>query len=109
MSDTQIRASKARSIHKFALYAADVVQLVFMPKGAKVLSVGGQNGCIYAWALVDSSAPLRSVRYIAVGTGWSIENAEELLTGMSFVDTVRGEPFVWHIFFDSGACGNVHA
>lgn len=85
-----------RTIWKFNLGAGTTIHE--MPKGAKVLSIGWQNGVAVIWLLVDPSAPKVRRGFWLVGTGNQLSAAIE---GFAFVGTLVGTPFVWHVF-DAG-------
>jgi hypothetical protein len=89
-----------KTIWKFPLMIADRQEIV-MPQGARLLSVGLQNGLMQLWAVVDPSRP-KSTRTIAiVGTGHDMDSHE--IERWFFVGTciTMGGRIVWHIF-DAG-------
>lgn len=67
---------------------------VTMPKDAKVLKAGIQNGVVYVWAEVDTKAPIEERHFVVYGTGWEIATDRNL----SYIDTVFDGPFVWHVY-----------
>ena len=83
-----------REIWKFPL---GVGRNVFeMPLGARLLSVGEQQGHVVLWAAVEPLAePCERVVWV-VGTG----HKHAALTGdlSGFVGTVQVGEFVWHVF-----------
>lgn len=66
-----------------------------LPKGYAICDVNYKNGGIYLWALIDIHAPLEKRNFVIYGTGWQINNANEL----SFLKTIHMPGgFVWHVF-----------
>ena len=85
-------------IYKYPLRRADE-QTVDMPMGARVISVGIQNGTeIMVWAVVDPSRPRCPRRF------WICPTGEELPLSMvsakQFVGTamIAGGMLVFHVF-----------
>jgi len=70
-----------------------------MPRGAKVLTAGMQQGNYYIWALVDPTRDMCKHEFMIYGTGWDNVEGE-------FVGTVFDGSFVWHVF-DLGEKGMV--
>ena len=81
------------SIWKFTLEIKNM-QRIFMPRGAKILSVANQNGSICLWAIVDRSAVVEERNFGVFGTGHDVG----FLGKDEFLDTVFIEEFVWHVF-----------
>lgn len=81
----------SRSIYQYPL-ADDEVQLIEMPVGAKIISVGQQDSTIVLWADIEIDAPSTKRRIFIYGTGWPIPPHVE------YVGTVPRGLFVWHIF-----------
>ena len=82
-------------IYKYELKIEDY-QVLKMPRGAKVLSVGNQRGKVCLWALCDQDAPVSLRAFEIAGTGNPI--AEDRAIERVFIGTVIAEPFVWHVF-----------
>ena len=82
-------------IYKYPLQLAEV-QTVDMPKGAKILCAGAQNGSIVIWAMVNPTFPLGGRTIRIVGTGW------ETKAGIKYISSVQIDTFVWHIFEEEG-------
>ena len=83
-------------IWKYLLDCVDEQQIQ-MPRGAQLLSVANQGGCVCLWAMVDpSQRQTESRRFMLAGTGVPIE--KHLTPAMRFIGTVVTGPFVWHIF-----------
>lgn len=86
------------TIYKYLLPITDL-QGVDLPKGAKILHVGEQEGGISLWAQVDTEAEKENRVFKIVGTGHPIA-AGDRPQGLTFIGTViqRSAPLVWHIF-----------
>jgi hypothetical protein len=82
----------SEAIWKFPLEVTQAVQKVSMPKGARILHAGLQDGKLAFWAEVVQSAEKETRRFLVVGTGW------ELPPDRNYVGTVQAPPFVWHIY-----------
>lgn len=80
-------------MHKIYKFQIGTIAAPRMPIGAKILSVGMQDGLKYAWALVDVNAPVvhRDIRIL--GTGWEIEEHPG-----TFLGRITEGPFEWHVF-----------
>lgn len=76
-------------------YVLNIVswQSVAMPIGARVLSVGNQNGHLCLWAMVDPSKEIEPRGFSIIGTGNRI-----VVDPGPFVGTVQIDQFVWHVF-----------
>lgn len=75
-------------------------QLIEVPAGSVILSVGNQRGTVCMWVVVDPSVEERESRCIEIhGTGHSFNNSS-VPDGKSrkFLGTVIVDPFVWHLF-----------
>ena len=84
-----------RLIYKYPLgLALSVAYQMFMPEGAKPLSVGEENGQLVLWAEVATSAPLASWDIAIVWTGHG-----EPPDDMPFVGTVQRQGgLVCHVY-----------
>jgi len=71
-------------------------QVLEMPEGSQVLSVGNQRGKVCLWAMVDPAAPVSLRAFEVFGTGNPMPDDEIL--GRKFIGTVIVDPFVWHVF-----------
>lgn len=82
------------TIWKFELEVEDT-QWIELPRGAKVLSVGVQNGTPCLWAQVETDEPKDSVLIITHGTGHPMKSAN-----MKFLGTYQLNQglFVGHVF-----------
>ena len=83
------------TIWKFTLEAADR-QVAYMPRGARILSVGEQRGDINVWAIVDPEVPTEARTFLVLGTGHPAAGA----SGATFLGTVQllGGSLVFHVF-----------
>jgi hypothetical protein len=88
-----------RAVWKYAIQPDDFA--VDMPRGARILSVGVQQGDAVFWALVDPEAPRAARRMRTVGTGHS--HPDEFWQGWRFVGTVGPlHGALWFHLFDGG-------
>lgn len=76
------------TIHKYD------VDTVWMPAGAKILSVGSQSGSPVIWAEVNTDNELEQRTFDFYGTGWEIKEPNRTFIGTVIADY----GFVWHIF-----------
>ena len=79
---------------------AKVAELLNLPTGARVLSVGVQKDTVCAWILLDNEAPAANKVYVQfIGTGWPVRFPEDVPAPM-FVDTVSlyNGDFMYHVF-----------
>lgn len=79
---------------------AKVAELLNLPTGARVLSVGVQKDKVCAWILLDNEAPATNKVYVQfIGTGWPVRFPEDVPAPM-FVDTVSlyNGDFMYHVF-----------
>ena len=83
-----------RTIHKYTL-TPGARRCFEIPKDAKPLAVGHQDGTICLWVELDTEQPAEGVReFSVVGTGWE-------LCGKfckTYVGTVQVGAFVWHVY-----------
>lgn len=75
---------------------------VKMYSGARILSVGTQNGWPYLWAEVFFGGPKATRLIRVVGTGFDLDAIDGPLG--TFLGTVQYEGLVFHIF-DCGEAG----
>lgn len=64
-----------------------------LPKGAKILHVGQQNGTVCLWARVDPEQEQEKRVFRFVGTGHPLN-----CTDITYLGTAHDDPFVWHVF-----------
>jgi hypothetical protein len=74
------------------------VQIVQIPKGHEVLSAIEQNGLITLYAICDINAEYENVKIVVVGTGSQESFRLASIEHDRFLDTVKVDRFVWHIF-----------
>jgi len=79
-------------IFKYLLTLEDS-QVLYLPKGAKILSVGEQRGILYLWAEVDPEADPEPRTIEIIGTGNPMLQEKRV-----FIGTVLPDPFVWHVY-----------
>ena len=82
-----------KSIWKFQLFPAQPV--VYLPRGARVLSAGAQEDNIFVWAAVNPEAE-KVPRIIRVYLTGSV--IAENLQDLTFVGTVFVGYLVFHVF-----------
>ncbi len=88
-----------KTIYKYRIGPAYGFEIE-MPRGAKILSAGMQQGHFCIWALVDTDEEMCKHEFMIYGTGW--DNVEGEFIGTVF----EGDGFVWHVF-DLGEKGMV--
>lgn len=79
---------------------AKVAELINLPAGARVLSVGVQKDIICAWIIVDTEIEATNTVYVQfIGTNWQVRFPEDVPNPM-FVDTVSlyNGDFAYHVF-----------
>lgn len=68
---------------------------VFIPTDSKILKIGLQGDDLFLWALVDTlNEKVEEIKIEIYGTGWEIENAEQL----EHLMTYHQNGHVWHVF-----------
>lgn len=80
----------SRAVWKFDLrLGANEIE---MPRGAQILAVHEQQGCVRLWARVNPRDPVNVIRsFHVVGTGHPCGLGQ-------YVGTAFCDPFVWHVF-----------
>lgn len=81
-----------KTIWKFSINDYD--NQVFMPEGAKILSVQIQNGEAVLWALVDPDALKRNRMFRVFATGENVFTPEK----WNYIGTFQKGWFVGHVF-----------
>jgi hypothetical protein len=82
-------------IFKYKIQKIGEIVEIEMPVNAKICDINCQGNELFLWAMVDIHAPLEKTRFVVYGTGWKIDNAENLY----FIKTVHTpDGFVWHVF-----------
>lgn len=92
-----------KSIYKYKLNLISVEQDIEMPKDAIVLSAGlDSNDDMCIWVAVDNKNEYEIQTIYILGTGWDIDFLidflEEENKDLRFINTVRKDPYMWHIF-----------
>lgn len=85
-----------KTIFKYQLKVTDA-QLLFLPKGAEILTVQVQNNIPCLWALIDPNEIAKEQHYIETyGTGTPINIEAE----KRYIATYQlaGGMLVWHVF-----------
>ena len=82
-----------QSVYKYKIQPFNETH--YFPDGARILSVGEQDGDMFVWALVNSNIPAETPRRIkAYGTGHPIEDGNRV-----FIGTVQMQNgLVFHFF-----------
>ena len=93
----QIGEDKMKVIYKFRL-SLKQKQEILLPTGFKYLDIQPQDGQLMLWALVDENPESQQLVKIHVyATGERIDDESTLST---YLKTVKGGSYVWHIFGD---------
>ena len=79
-----------KQVWKFQVGTA--VTTIDLPRGAKVLHVGIQDGAVCFWASVTPTAIKQSRQFKVIGTGQHYDREWE------YCGTVQDGPYVWHVF-----------
>lgn len=84
------------TIYKYPLLGT-TRQTIQLPRGARILSAGEQNGTFVLWALVNRRETVtQDTEVLIYGTG---HDANQLTDDHKFVDTVRyPNDLVFHVF-----------
>ena len=85
-----------RTIWKFQLEVTDI-QTIFIPKGAKFLTVNLQRGIPCLWFEVDSDAPKIASRIVTVGTGHRVDWMSSAMKYLGTYQQLDGE-FIGHVY-----------
>lgn len=81
-----------RTIHKYRINDIDVIAI---PKGAKVLHAGIQSSAMTIWAEVDTEEKeLEKRQFMIFGTGHTMPNNGRL----NHISSVQDDVFVWHVY-----------
>lgn len=82
-----------KKIYKYPIEIVDE-QTLDLPTGADVVHVGHDPGgtpCL--WAIIDTDAPVVSVKILVKGTGHPLPAGE-----IDHLGSFLSGPFVWHLF-----------
>jgi hypothetical protein len=81
-----------RTIWKYRLEVSDDVQSLSIPREAKIVAVGNQEGSITLWAEVAPGRFTEARTFAIHGTGHPIASDED------YIGTAIVPPFVWHVY-----------
>jgi hypothetical protein len=91
----QWEGADVKTIHKYPLDTDNEDKItVMMPRVAKIVMVGSQNGEPFLWAIVDSESPLIARHYRLIATGEPIPGGH---THVASFTRNNGES-TWHLF-----------
>ena len=82
-----------RVIYKYQIDLAPRTDIE-MPYGAKILTVGRQDGKLMLWAEIDANNLMAKRIIWLIGTGWSAACSEHC----PYIGTIFDGDFVWHIY-----------
>lgn len=69
-----------------------------LPVGARIIKADyDPMGVMCLWAAVDTNVETESVKILKIGTGWPLDEYLQKYE-MAFIDTVKEDIYVWHIF-----------
>ena len=89
------------TVAQFALKLAHT-QVIDMPRGAKLRSVGLQFGDLWLYAEVDTDQVNEKREFRIVNTGQEVRLSQESPRSLVYVNSVSlesaGRVFVWHIY-----------
>ena len=84
-----------KSIHKYSLDTVkDDKITVLMPRVAKVVMVGSQNGHPFLWAIVDTESPLHPRYFRLITTGQPVPIGYDHIASF----TRNNGESTWHLF-----------
>ena len=87
--------NRNNTIWKFELKEVEL-QIVRIPEGADILSLGIQGEEMFLWAAVDEEAETEAVQIRIVGTGWVMGETTLERRFLGTLATPAG--LVWHVF-----------
>jgi hypothetical protein len=91
----QLEGAEVKTIHKYSLDTTREDKItVMMPRVAKIVMVGSQNGQPFLWAIVDSESPLIAWHYRLIATGQPIPGGYEHVASF----TRNNGESTWHLF-----------
>jgi len=86
-----------KAIYKYMIPLIDA-QLIPMPKGAIILSVGNQHECVQMWAEVDVDAPKVGRRIAVIATGQHFDPLSEYPKVLIGRVDLQGGSLIFHVF-----------
>ena len=87
---------------KYAIYKYDLdlgpLNVVEMPKNARILKIGMQYDQLKLWAIVNKEEPIIERRFCFFGTGMQL--CENTLNNLIYIATLQenGGVYIWHVF-----------
>ena len=84
-----------KTIHKYSLDTTHEDKIsVLMPRVAKIVMVGSQNGQPFLWAIVETESPLFERHYRLIATGQPIPGGHDHVASF----TRNNGESTWHLF-----------
>jgi hypothetical protein len=84
-----------KTIHKYSLDTTREDKIaVMMPRVAKIVMVGSQNGQPFLWAIVDTASPLFERHFRLIATGQPIPGGYDHIASF----TRNNGESTWHLF-----------
>jgi hypothetical protein len=80
-----------KTVWKFDVPFHHVIN-IWMPEGARVLTVQYQEGIPRIWVEVDTTKPTTSRGFLWFGTGHPLED------GAQYIGTLQEGALVWHLY-----------
>ena len=91
----QLEGAEVKTIHKYSLDTTHEDKIaVMMPRVAKIVMVGSQNGQPFLWAIVDTESPLFARHYRLIATGQPIPGGYDHVASF----TRNNGESTWHLF-----------
>ena len=91
----QTEKAEVKTIHKYSLDTTHEDKIkVLMPRVAKIVMVGSQNGQPFLWAIVDTEHPLIERHYRLIATGQPIPGGYDHVASF----TRNNGESSWHLF-----------
>ena len=91
----QREGAEVKTIHKYSLdITSEDKVTVMMPRVAKVVMVGTQDGQFFLWAIVNSENPLFERHYRLIHTGQPIPGGYDHVASF----TRNNGESTWHLF-----------
>jgi hypothetical protein len=90
-----LEGTEVKTIHKYSLDTTNEDEImVMMPRVARIVMVGSQNGQPFLWAIVDSESPLIARHYRLIATGQPIPGGYAHVASF----TRNNGESTWHLF-----------
>lgn len=81
-----------RKVFKYPLQITPEKQIINLPQGSTIVSVGKQNDQLMIWVEVDETRDTFPIEFYVFGTG------QEVPADLEHKGTVMIDPYVWHIY-----------